>query len=131
MKRPLGISLLSLFFVFGTLMSGLTAFLLAFPGSRLDFVWDANPRARLALGGLGTLAVVLMSAVCLACATASLGLWRMRRWGLWTAAAVLSVNLVGDALNAGLAHNDPALIGLPIGGALLFYLWRQRRLFAA
>jgi hypothetical protein len=127
---PLGMKLLALFFAFGTTMSGLTAILLLFPGTPLDTVWRVNPAARDALQPLGLVAVMLMSAVCAGCATACLGLWRLRSWGYWTALAVLTINLIGDTLNFVILHDWRTLIGLPIGGAMIAYLIPRRHLFA-
>ncbi|HEV3039552.1 MAG TPA: hypothetical protein VHA33_17400 [Candidatus Angelobacter sp.] len=43
--RPVGITVLALFFVFGTLASGLTTAMLIVPGTSLDALWRLNPRA--------------------------------------------------------------------------------------
>ena len=108
-------------------MSGLTFLLLLFPRSALDLSWRLNPRAHEALSSLGWPALLLMGATCLACATAAVGLWRCTRWGLWTALAILIVNLLGDAGNALFTADKRALIGLPIGGMMIWYLvWRRR-----
>lgn len=128
--RPLGISALSLFFLFGVAMSGLAAVMLLFPGSVLEPLWRLNPHAREGFAGMGAWAVLLMGAVCVACATAALGLWRGTRWGYWTALYILGVNLVGDTLNAVMARDWRTLIGLPIGGAMVAYLVSKRRWFA-
>jgi hypothetical protein len=130
-SRPLGITLVSLFFVFGTVMSGLAVAMLLFPGSALEPLWRLNPRAHTGFAAIGIWAVLLMTAVCAACATAAIGLWRGGRWGYWTALAILSVNLAGDTLNAFLAHDWRTLIGLPVGGVMIAYLWSKRRLFAS
>jgi hypothetical protein len=37
---------------------------------------------------------------------------------------ILLVNLVGDAANAILRHDYRPLIGIPIGGVMIFYLAR-------
>jgi len=108
-RRLLGITLLVLFFAFGCLAAGLSAMLLLFPGTALDSLW-----------------LVVVSS---ACATAAAGLWRRAVWGLWTAAAILAINLIGDTANALFAHDYRALIGLPIGGLMLAYLLLQRRSF--
>ena len=113
--RPAGVTTLS-FFVFGTLASGLAALMLLVPGSPLDVLWRLNPHAHAGFLKIGHLAASLMSAVCLACASAALGLWRVRRWGLWTAISILSINLLGDTLNAFLLRDWGTLIGLPIAG---------------
>jgi uncharacterized membrane protein (DUF2068 family) len=127
--RPLGITALSLFFAFGALMSGLTVFLLLFPGTVLDSVWRLNPRAHEGFATMGSWTVLLMAVVCLGCVVAAVGLWRCTRWGLWTALTILSVNLAGDTTNAIVTGDKRTLIGLPIGGLMIWYLLRKRRLF--
>jgi hypothetical protein len=127
--RPGGVTALSLFFVFGATMSGLTAFLLSFPGTFLDAAWQLNPRAHEGFASMGGWAVVLMIAVCAACTTAAIGLWRCERWGYLTAVTVLAINLAGDTLNAFVAHDWRTLIGLPVGGVMIAYLVTRRRRF--
>jgi len=128
--RPPGITALSLFFVFGALMSGLTVFLLLFPGSVLEPAWRLNPRAHEAFAAMGLWAVLLMALVCLVCILAATGLWRCKRWGFWTALGILSVNLAGDTTNALITGDKRTMIGLPIAGVMIWYLIRRRRLFA-
>jgi len=128
-RRPAGITFLAGFFLFGTIMSGLTAVMLSFPGSFLEPLWRLNPRAREGFVAMGGSAILLMVLVCAACASAALGLWRCARWGLWTAVAILGINLAGDTANAFVLRDWRTLIGLPIGGAMLAYLIRQRRVF--
>jgi len=128
--RPAGLTALSIFFMFGAFMSGLTTVLLLLPGTPLDVLWRINPSAHAGFGSMGMLAVVLMLCVCAACTTAALGLWRCARWGYWIALGILTVNLVGDTANFLLAHDWRTLIGLPLGGAMIAYLISQRRAFA-
>jgi hypothetical protein len=128
-RRPRGITVLSCFFVFGAIMSGVTSVMLLLPGTPLEWLWRLNPRARDDLKSLGLWGILLMALVCMACATAALGLWRCTRWGFWTAAIILSINLAGDTVNAFAEHDWRTLVGLPIGGVMLLYLLRQRRVF--
>jgi hypothetical protein len=67
-----------------------------------------------------------MLTVCLACAAAAVGLWRGRRWGCWTAISILTVNLIGDTINAFLLHDWRPFIGPPIAGLMIVYLLRKR-----
>lgn len=127
--RSTGITLLSLFFVFGATMSSIAAIMLLFPGSPLEPLWRLNPHAHEVFAGMGTWAVLMMMVVCAACVTAALGLWRCTRWGWWTAVAILGINLVGDTANAFLAQDWRTLIGLPIGGFMIAYLLRRRSQF--
>ena len=124
--RPLGLTALSCFFAFGTLMSGLSAVSLARPGSALEPMWRLKPEARLAFGRLGPWAVPLLLTVAAACAGAAVGLRRERRWGHRLAVGVLATNLVGDLLNAVVRGDRRTLVGLPIGGAMLTHLLSRR-----
>jgi hypothetical protein len=128
-KRSAGITALSLFFIFGASMSGLAALMLLFPGSVLEPLWRINPRAHEGLTAMGSWALLLMTGVCLGCASAALGLWRCTRWGFWTALTILCVNLAGDTVNALMARDWHTLIGLPIGGFMLAYLLRHQHVF--
>jgi hypothetical protein len=131
-SRPAGITALSLFFLFGAAMSFLSFVSLLFPGSFLEPMWRLNPRAREGFAAIGMWAVVLMRAVCAACASASVGLWRGARWGYWLAVLLLVINLLGDVINV-LSGTEPrAVVGIPIVLAILAYLMskRVRRFFA-
>ena len=127
--RPAGITALSLFFIFGATMGGLAALMLLFPGGVLEPLWRINPRAHEGLSGIGSWALLLMSVVCVGCGTAAVGLWRCTRFGFWTALTILSINLAGDIANALIAKDWRNLIGLPVGGFMLAYLARRRRVF--
>ena len=127
--RPPGITALGLFFGFGTVMSGLAAVMLLFPGSVLEPLWRLNSHARESFAAMGLWGVLLMATVCLACGMAALGVLRCQRWGYWMALAILSLNLAGDTANAVIAHDWHTLVGLPIGGAMLVYLLTKRNVF--
>ena len=128
-SRPPGITALSFFFLFGTVMSGLAAVTLLFPGSVLEPLWRLNPRARDGFAAIGSWAVLLMVLVCMACGMAALGLQRCKRWGYWMALFILTINLAGDTANAVIAHDWRTLMGLPIGGAMIVYLLTKRSAF--
>ena len=113
------------FFAFGTIMCGLTLFLLCVPGTPLDSLWRINPGAQIAFESLGNGAVLLMAIVGTSCALAAIGLWRGTIWGKRLALAILTVNLAGDMFNAFFRHDYRTLIGLPIGGAMIIYLARR------
>jgi hypothetical protein len=121
-RRPAGIIALSLFFVFGAVMSGTTAGMLATPGGPLDPVWRLRPLAREQLAPLGIWGVLLMATVSLACIGAAVGLWTGRRAGYRLAAALLLTNLLGDLANAVVRRDPRTLIGIPIVAVLLWYL---------
>lgn len=131
-RRPLGVTLLSFFFLLGASMCLLSLLALALPESFLRSIWRLNPAAHLAFSAMGPWAFLLMVLVGFACATAAVGLTTCAEWGRRLAIAVLGVNLVGDMANA-IARQDPrTLIGLPIGAAMIAYLMRGavRRCFA-
>lgn len=126
LARPAGISALSFFFVFGMTMSGLAAASLAWPGGALEPMWQINPKGREGLGALGLPAIVLMATVSLACAGAAAGLWFGRLWGWWLAVTILVINATAGLLNGVLGNDPRALIGLPVAGAMLYYLRMAR-----
>jgi hypothetical protein len=113
---------LASFFAFGTTMCAVTMGLLLFPGTALDSLWRFNPDAHVAFQSFGEWSIVLMLTVGTACLFASIGLWRSTRWGTQLAVIPLAVNMIGDLTNALFRHDYRALIGLPIGAAMIFYL---------
>ena len=114
--------LLALFFAFGACMCALTIWLLLFPGSALDSLWRLNPEAHAAFQRIGGLLILLMVIVGVACALAAIGLARNAKWGRWLGILILAANLVGDLTNAFVRHDLRTLIGVPIAGAMIFYL---------
>ena len=125
-RKDRGVTLLAAFFVFGSVMAFLSFLGLLLPGGPLEPIWRLNPRAHAALSDLGWWGVVLMVSVAMACVLAAIGLWVRARWGWWLALTVLSLNVVGDVLNAVLRSDPRTLIGIPIGGALILFLLRGR-----
>lgn len=107
-------------------MCVLTILGLLFPGSILEPMWRLNPDAHTAFQSLGRLSILLMLVVGAACASAAIGLAARRSWGRRIAIGVLAVNLLGETINAVARHDLRTLIGLPIGGALIFYLMSKR-----
>lgn len=75
---------------------------------------------------MGSAAVWLMIAVCIACAFTTIGLWLRRRWGYWLAVVMLVVNLCGDVVNVIIGTEPRAIIGIPIVSAILVYLLRKQ-----
>jgi len=124
-ETPIGLKLLAIFFVFGACMCALTIGLLLFPGSALDSLWRLNPEAHAAFQWIGRLSILLMAIVGVACALAAIGLARNAKWGRWLGILILAANLVGDLTNAFVRHDLRTLVGLPIAGAMIFYLARR------
>src|SRR5215475_3899351 len=114
--------LVALFFVFGATMCTLTIVLLLFPGTALDSLWRLNPEAHLAFQSFGKWSVVLMVVIGTGCAFAAIGLWQDTLWGRRLALTILSLNILGDLVNAFVRHDCRALIGLPVAGAVMFFL---------
>jgi hypothetical protein len=103
----------------------LTIVLLVFPGTKLDSLWSLNPEARGAFQSLGSWSILLMLAVGIGCALTAIGLWRRTLWGIRLGLAILVVNILGDLINVITRHDYRSLIGLPIAGAMIFYLARS------
>jgi len=110
------------FFAFGATMCALTVSLLLFPGSALDSLRRLNPDARLAFESLGYWSVVLMLTVGTACLFAAIGVWRARSWGTWLALIILLINMAGDLMNVFVRHDYRGLVGVPVAGAMIFFL---------
>ena len=126
-RQSLGTILLIIFFTAGALICLVTMLALAFPGSFLESMWQLKPEARVQFLEIGRGAsIALMAVVGAACGSAVIGLARNAEWGRRLAIAVLAVNLIGDSLNAFLRHDPKTLIGLPIGGLMIWYLSRAR-----
>lgn len=114
-----------MFFAAGALICLVTILALAFPGGFLEPIWRLKPDARLEFQHIGIWSVVLMAVVGAACGLAAVGLARSAEWGRRLAIGVLTVNLIGDSLNAWLRHDPRTLVGLPIGGLMIWYLARR------
>ena len=125
-RWPAGVKVLVVFFAFGATACAVTVAALLTPGGTLDIVWRVNPEAHLGFQKIGTaLSVLLMFVVGTACAWAAVGLARQKEWGRRLAIGILAVNLIGDSVGAVVRHDPRTLIGLPIGGAMIAYLWKR------
>src|SRR6266542_175040 len=100
MRRPVGLTLLTAFFVFGALMAVLAFLGLLLSGGFLEPIWRFNPDAHRALTELGEWGMLLMAVVAIACALAAIGLWIPPQWGRRLAVGILAINLLGDVMNA-------------------------------
>ena len=126
-RRSTGRVLLAIFFAAGAFICLVTVLALAFPGSFLESIWQLKPEARVQFLEIGCGAsIAVMAVVGVACGSAAIGLARNAEWGRRLAIAVLAVNLIGDSLNALLRHDPKTLIGLPIGGLMIWYLSKAR-----
>ena len=118
-------SLLVIFFAAGALICFVAALGLAFPGGLLEPIWRLKPEARVEFQQIGNWSIALMAVVGTACGLAAVGLARNAEWGRRLAIGILTVNLIGDTLNAILRHDPITLIGLPIGGLMIWYLLKR------
>lgn len=120
--------MLTIFFAAGALICLIVILALAFPGTFLDSIWQLKPEAQLQFLQIGRGAsILLMTVVGAACGFSAIGLARATEWGRRLALVVLSVNLVGDSLNALFRHDPKTLIGLPIGALMIWYLLGKKR----
>lgn len=126
MRRPIGLTLLAAFCLFGTVMASLSFLGLLLPGGPLEPMWRLNPEARVGLISLGGWGAALMLVVAIACAVAGIGIWTRARWGRQVAIALISLNLLSDVLNALIRGDWRTLIGVPIAGLVIWYLLRPR-----
>jgi hypothetical protein len=126
-ERPAGVTGLACFFVFAALLSALIAMSLLFPGTPLDDLWKASPDVQFGFKHLGGFAVLLMFIICVVCLCVAVGLWRYQRWGFTLAITVLGVNMAADLISAALRHDWRSLAGIPVSGAMIFYLVQELR----
>ena len=124
-RNPIGVVLLVIFFAAGALICILVMLALAFPGSFLNSLWRLRPDARADLEEFGMWSIAIMATVGAACGLSALGLARRAEWGRHLAIGVLTVNLVGDTFNAVFRGDLRTLIGLPIGGLMIWYLMKR------
>jgi uncharacterized membrane protein (DUF2068 family) len=126
-RRSAGITALSILFAFGAFMTGIMVIVQFFSNSAAD----QTSHAQQGFGPASQWSLWLMAVACLACIAAAYGLWRLMRWGLWTAIVILGANLVGDAISIFSSLDWRTLIQVPIIGLMIWYLLRQRPLFEA
>ena len=123
--RSVGRILLVIFFAAGALISLVVMLALVFPGTDLESVWRLKPEAQTQFLTIGRGAsAALMATVATGCGFAAVGLARNSEWGHRIAIGILTINLIGDSLNALFMHDAKTLIGLPIGGVMILFLVR-------
>ena len=127
-RRSVGITLLVIFFAAGALICLVTMLALAFPGSFLESIWRLKPEARVQFQELGRgTSIALMTVVGAACGLAAVGLGRNAEWGTPTRHRNPWRQSRRRLLNAWPRHDPRTLIGLPIGGLMIFYLFKKRQ----
>jgi hypothetical protein len=127
--RSVGTILLVIFFAAGALISLVVMLALVFPGSDLESMWRLKPEAQTQFQTIGRGAsAALMAIVATGCGFAAVGLARNTEWGRRLAIGILTINLIGDSLNALFMRDAKTLMGLPIGGLMILFLVRTKRL---
>ncbi len=113
---------MGVFLFFGATMAALAGVTLLWRGTVLDRAWVLNPVAFKELGGYGrgiSIPFLLLSG---ALVFAGTGWLRRRFWGWLLAVVIISAQVLGNLLNAGLGHFAQGATGAVIVGALLLYL---------
>lgn len=126
LKRPRGITALSILFLAGALVSLTASASLLLPGSIIEPMWRVNPRAYEHLSELGPSAASLLFAVSICCAMAAIGLWRRAAWGHKIAVGLIATNLIADVANTLMGTEPRAIVGVPIALAILVYLLSKK-----
>ena len=124
-RRPIPILLLIVFFASGAMICIVVMLALAFPGSFLETIWRLRPDARADFQDIGDWSVALMAGIGAALGLAAFGLARGAEWGRRLGLGILTVNLVGDVLNAVFRGDLRTVIGIPVGGLMIWYLSRK------
>jgi hypothetical protein len=75
---------------------------------------------------MGQWAILLMAVVSVLCLLSAVGLALRVNWGRLLAIGVLAGNLLGDTIAALIRHDAGTLIGVPIAGAMIFFLASNR-----
>ncbi len=122
--KPLGTFLIAIFLAVATCVLVGVGTALAFPGSKLEAIWQLYPARRALLmpyrvwlvPGLGALTIPMISA--------SIGCFRHRKWGWRLAVAIFSLNGLGDVAQLAMGHFLAGGAGLAAAGVILFYLSR-------
>ena len=123
-KRPLGILMVGIFLLVGTVIAIVTGISFSHPGTFLDALWNLNRTAYLQFAILGKLAGYLLLGIAAVTALACYGLLKGRTWGWWMAVAIFAVNGAGDAVNIFAGEPRKGIAGLLIAGCFLLYLFR-------
>jgi hypothetical protein len=126
-KRPAEVIVIAVLMFAATVIALLVSFLLLFPGTALDRIWDLNPVAHAAFATqVRYAATILLLAGGLA-AAAGAGLLRGRLWAWLLSIALFGVNAMGDVVGVLLTRDwARGLAGILIDGLLLFLLLRAR-----
>jgi hypothetical protein len=123
-KRPVGVLIVSIFLLAGTVIAIVTGVSLAHSGTFLDPIWNLNRTAYVQFAFLGKLAGYLLLGIAVITGSAGYGLLKARKWAWWMAVSIFAVNGAGDAVNIFIGEPLKGIVGLAIAGCFLFYLLR-------
>ena len=123
-KRPVGVLIVGIFALAGTVVAILTGTSIVHPGTFLDAIWNLNPTAHQQFAFLGKLAGYLLFAIAAIMATTGYGLLQGFKWAWWLAVATFAVNGVGDTINIFIGEPLKGIAGLLVAGMFLFVLLR-------
>src|SRR2546425_11762370 len=108
MRGPVGLTLLTAFFVFGALMACLAFLGLLLSGGFLEPIWRLNPDAHRALTDLGAWGMLLMAAGAIALGLATDGFLISAQWGRRLGGSIFTINFVGGVNKGGHTGDLPS-----------------------
>ncbi len=123
-KRPVGVSIVVIFALAGTVVAILTGISIICPGTFLDAMWNLNRAAHQQFAFLGKLAGYLLIGIAVIMAATGYGLLKGFKWAWWLAIATFAVNCAGDATNIFIGEPLKGIAGLVVAGTFLFVLFR-------
>ncbi len=132
-QRSAGLTVVTIFLVFATMMAAFIGTLLLFPGKVIESLWRFNPEARAAFQSMGRLSSLLLFAVGTIAGSATVGILKRRKWGWWLAVLLFSVNALGDLVSlVVMGRILQGASGVVISGLFLLYLMQPgvRRQFS-
>jgi hypothetical protein len=121
-----GVLLIAIFFAVATLILLSVGTALVAPGSWFEAIWQLYPARRSLLLPYRTWLGPGFMILAFVMASASIGCFRRRRWGWWLAAAIFSVNGLGDAAQILIGHVLEGAIGVSVAAAILYFLSRPQ-----
>lgn len=125
-RHATGLTVVTIFLVFATLLAAFIGTLLLFPGKVLESLWRFNPEARAAFQSMGRLSSLLLFVVGAVAGGAAVGIHRRRHWGWWLAVLLFSVNGLGDLFSLlVMGRILQGASGVVVSGSFLFYLMRS------
>lgn len=121
-RSPRALAAMGVFLVFGAVMTTLTGTTLIWRGTLLDRIWALNATAYSRLVQHGKTIGIPFLLLGVIMTTASLGWFWRREWGWRLTVAIITMQVLGDLVNASLGDIVKGGVGFAIAGALLVYL---------